>query len=157
MTGSQKPIRLVIVLMLAVAIGIVAMSWVPSRSGFATAPDCLAAYYEALQNGDVDAYLLCLADPLLSEMKRQAPSAAEWSATLRHMAVKNWVQDRLSSSEGKSVVIVVDEVRAEGTERVRFRLEEQAQGWRILDIKRLDRRRPPFPYGSDIRTAPEGQ
>jgi hypothetical protein len=154
MAGSKKKYRLVILLLLAVGLGALALLRFPSQPVFPTPSDCLTAFYEAVQEGNVSNYLRCLDDPLLADMKRQALSQADWVEILRRETVKNWVQDRQPLPEGPSIMVEVDEVRSSGTERVRFRLEQRRQGWRIVGIQRLEQRRPSFPYGTDIRAEP---
>jgi hypothetical protein len=94
----------------------------------------VAACAEASRDGDVPAYLDCLAGPLLDEARRRADAGELPEALRRSMAgVRSWVAAE-AVVEADSATVDVDVVRPEGTRRIRYRLRRTSGGYHIVAI-----------------------
>jgi hypothetical protein len=119
---------------------------------FATPEDCVEAYREACKEGNVPAYLDCLAGPLLDEARRLA-AAGELPAALRRSlaGVKSWVVAAPPTIEADSATVEVDAVRLEGTRRIRFSLAHaRPTGWRIVRVDAPRDVPTPVRYGTHV-------
>jgi hypothetical protein len=155
----MKHRRVVAAVAVTLAAGL-AVVWLSPRPQpaprFAAPDDCVAAYADACKDGDATAYLDCLAEPLRSQSRQQAPDAAKLAEQLRaSMAeVKSWTQVGPAEVEGATAHVEVDEVRAGGTRRIRFRLERGAAGWRIAGIGAPQDVPAPVRYGTPVGEGP---
>src|SRR6516162_6886274 len=156
MQQAQKRIRLLLALGLSLALGAAFFIWFPARKGFTIPNECLAAYYEACQSGQTVEFLDCLGEPLRSVTERRLAGAADASEVLRRQAVKNWVLEGSRDCAESTALVDVEETRINGIQRVRFRLDQSGNGWRIVGITVLHEKRPPIPYGTDVRSAAGG-
>ena len=147
--------RFRVVCLVAFAAGLLALIlWLAPRRppGFATPAECLEAYAEASRAGDVEHYLGCLTEPLRSENR---PSATPAGLRRQTEGVKSWVQlDPVV--EGQAAHIDVDQVRRDGTRRVRFHLRRGGGGWLIAGIDPPKALATDIPYGTPIDQVPEG-
>jgi len=142
---------------LALTLGVLALvvRWSPRQKGFAGPTDCISAYYEACQVGDVTRYESCFADPLRSETRRDSGDMNHLISLLQHKAVKNWVVVAESETDKPVSTVQIDEVREDGIARVRFRLEFLHSSWLIVGVDPVQRRQPSVPYGTDVRNVPD--
>ena len=149
----MKRRRVVLLLVLTLALMALAVSWSrrPRETVFATPADCLEALREASTAGDVGRYLSCLDEPLRSE-KRRSLRPADLRRDME--GVKGWSQSD-PVVRGSAATVEVDQVRVQGTSRVRFRLERSDRGWLIVGIDRPTEIPPPVRYGTHISEAPE--
>jgi len=146
---------MVAVLALTVAVLALVVRWSPRQKGFARLTDCLSAYYEACGAGDATMYESCFADPLRSGTRRDSSDREHLASRLRQRAVKNWVVVAEPVADRPVRTVLVDEVREEGIERVRFRLEFLNSTWLIVGVDPVHRRQPPVAYGTDVRKVPD--
>jgi hypothetical protein len=149
----MKRRRVVLLLVLTLALMALALSWSwrPRETVFATPADCLEALREASAAGDVGRYLGCLDEPLRSE-KRHSLRPADLQRDMD--GVKSWTQLD-PEVQGSTASGEVDRVRAGGTSRIRFRLEQSARGWLVVGIDPPKEITPPIPYGTHVSQAPE--
>ena len=154
MNALGRRLRLTAIVALASGLLALAVYWSHRDRGFATPTDCLCAYYEACQDGDLTKYLSCLADPLRFELRRSVSDGGKLAALLRQQAVKNWVVVAEQEGEKPLTSILIDEVRADSIRRVRFRLEHAGGSWVITAVDTLKEKRPPIRFGTDVRNVP---
>jgi hypothetical protein len=121
-----------------------------SAAKFAEPTDCLCAYYEACQNGDMSAYLRCLTPRLRSKIEGEA-QAPRLGTVLRQGTVKNWVVVSASDDQSRVSTILIDEVRPDGISRVRFQLERAGNTWLIENLSPVQQNQPSIPFGTDVR------
>jgi hypothetical protein len=144
-----------VTVLLAVTLAVLALAvWWPRRpgpAGFATPADCLDALREASAAGDVGCYRDCLGEPLRSQ-KQHTLRPADLRRDME--GVKGWGQLE-PVVRGPAATVEVDQVRVQGTSRVRFRLERSDRGWLIVGIDRPTEIPPPVRYGTHISEAPE--
>jgi hypothetical protein len=128
-----------------------AVHWSKSRAGFATPAACLEAYREACQVGDLERYWNCLAEPLRVQITEQHPNLTELADSLRRdmRQVKTWVQ-RLDAPAQSIAQVDVDEVRLDGSRRVRFHLQMIGTGWLIVGIDEPKGVPAGVPYGTHV-------
>jgi hypothetical protein len=139
---------------------VLAISSSQRQAGFATPAACLDAYREASRAGNVKKYWNCLAEPLRSEMRRQRPNPQELAESLRREMrdVKTWVQLLESASAASTVQVDVDEVRIEGSRRIRFYLQRSGAGWLIAGMEQPKLLPDGIPYGTHMsKTTEESQ
>jgi hypothetical protein len=134
-----------------------AVCWSQKATRFTTPAACLDAYREACRAGDVDKYKSCLAEPLRSAMQRQYPNPKELA---RHLSsemkdVKTWVQLLDSVSDDTTAQINVDEVRQDGSRRIRFRLRRTGGDWLIAGTEQPKLVPTGIPYGTHVSKVPE--
>lgn len=134
---------------LTLAVLAAAVWWSLRPTGFATPSDCMDAYLEALQEGDVAKYTSCLGEPLRSQS--QESSSSSLRAQMRE--VRSWVQHE-PVIEGPTATVDVDEVRLD-VRRVPFRLERTRKGWLIVGIGPPKEITPPVRPGTHVNEAPE--
>jgi hypothetical protein len=146
--------RLRVPLLLAVTGGLLAgaLYWSRPQPGFATPADCLEAYREARQSGDVPNYLRCLAEPLRSEVLKTTDSERALADSLRRgmKDVKTWVLLPQEETEGTRAILEVDEGRMSGIRRHRFHLARFREGWLIVGIDPPREIPAAIPYGTHI-------
>ena len=138
----------------AVVLGVLggALLWSRSGSGFATPEDCLSAYYEACQAGDVSRYLACLGEPLRSRSRERLEEGSAGAEALRRLAVRGWARDGSAKPAGEEARLDVEEIRTDGIRRVQFQLERSTRGWLIVALTSLEEKAPLYPYGTDVRS-----
>jgi hypothetical protein len=148
---KRRPVALLLAVTLAVLALAVWWSRRPGPAGFATPADCLDALREASAAGDVGRYLDCLGEPLRSQ-KQGSLRPADLRRDVE--GVKSWTQIE-PVVQGSAATAEVDQVRAQGTSRVRFRLERSGRGWLVVGIDRPTEIAPPVRYGTHVSEAPE--
>jgi hypothetical protein len=154
---KQKPLRILAL----VTVGVTGLGcWVAASrlagSGFATPADCLEAYREACQNGDVSGYLGCLGEPLHTETRTRHSRNQELAETLRAemSGVKSWVELPESVLTESTAEINVDIEGPRGLHRTRFNLEKSRAGWLIVAIGPPQKLSPPIGFGTHVGDAP---
>jgi hypothetical protein len=149
----MKRRRMALLLALTLAVLALAVWWSrrPQETGFATPADCLGVLREACAEGDVGRYLGCLGEPLRSQ-KQGSLRPADLRRDME--GVKGWSQLE-PVVRGSAATVEVEQVRMEGTSRVRFRLERSDRGWLVVGIDRPTEIAPPIRYGTHVRDAPE--
>jgi hypothetical protein len=154
----MKRSRVILLTSLAVVLAVAAVWWSQRRSGFASPGECLDAYYEALLSGDAAKYEACLGDDLRAETRRRYASDAELGSALRMGAadLKNYVRQGDGTTDGADRKVTVEEVRASGVRRVRFRLRPGGDTWRIVGIDRGPETPAAVPYGTHVSKVPAG-
>ncbi|HTU19462.1 MAG TPA: hypothetical protein VMG10_15485 [Gemmataceae bacterium] len=146
----MKPLRLLI-LLVVVGIALLGIRFWPRRTattGAATPAQCLDAYYESLQSGDVDKYLRCLDEPYREDVGRRSFEAARRDVK----DVKNLVQKAGPAESGSP--LWVDEVRAAGVRRLRYHLRQNGRGWVIAAIDPPREIATPIRYGTHVGDEP---
>jgi hypothetical protein len=151
----KRRLRLAAVSTLTLGLLALAVHCSHGQKGFATPSDCLNAYYEACQDGNVPMYLSCLADPLCLELHQNFGDSEKAAIMLRQKAVKNWVVVAKPASKPDVSSIVVDEVWADSIKRVRFQLGFTGSSWLIVAIDPLQDKQPPIRFGTDVRNVPD--
>jgi len=148
----MKPLRFVL-LLAVVGVALVSVRFWPRptmATGAATPADCLDVYYESLQRGDVDKYLLCL-----DESYREEIGKGSFEAARRDVKdVKNLVQVAEPGEGGSSLWVDVDEVRTAGIRRLRYHLRKHDRGWVIAAIDPPRERAAPIRYGTHVSADP---
>jgi hypothetical protein len=154
---KRKPFRILAL----VAVGVAGLGcWLAASrwagSGFATPADCLEAYREACQNGDVSGYLACLGEPLHSETRNRHPRNQELAETLRAemSGVKSWVELPGPLLTESTAEISVDIEGPRGLHRTRFHLEKSHAGWLIVAIGSPQKLSVPIGFGTHIGDTP---
>lgn len=148
----MKRLRLLI-LLAVVGIALVGVRFWPHRTatpGAATPADCLDAYYEFLQSGDVEKYLRCLDEPYRQEVGQRSFEAARRDVK----DVKNLVQIAGPAESGSPLWVDVDEVRAAGVRRLRYHLRRLDRGWVIAAIDPPREMPTPIRYGTHVGDEP---
>lgn len=153
----MKRFRLVGFLLLTLVVLALAVYWSPRPAGYATPTECLNAYWEAGQAGDVARYRSCLGEPLRSAMEQRFPDAAAWAEFLRASVkdIKSWVQLLDSQIQGPAARVDVEEVRLAGKRRLRFHLAHSGSGWLIVAIEQPQEVPALIPYGTHVSKVPE--
>lgn len=114
----------------------------PHSKGFATPAACVAAYVEAVKDGDVARYRSCLAEPLRSQSRETAES-------LRVKLPDPTLVQHEPEIDGSVAYVDVDEVRT-SIRRSRFRLEHSGAGWLITAIGPPKEITPPVKPGTRV-------
>jgi hypothetical protein len=141
----------VAVLLILVLLGL-ARFW-PGRESrrFATPGDCVDAYRDACEAGDVTRYLHCLGDPLRYEKSGSATSAE----LLQEMqGLKGWTRLDVMVTD-TTAEVDVDLIRTSGTYRRRFHLQHNANGWVIVGVEPAKEVATPVQYGTHIKDVNE--
>jgi hypothetical protein len=121
-------------------------------STFATPEDCVQAYAEACQEGDVAGYRRCLAEDLRAGSERQDAGKLAMLLRASMAGVKSWVQAG-PSIEGDEAQVDVDVVRPEGTRRIRFHLARSSAGWLIKAVEAPRDVPTPIRFGTHVSAA----
>jgi hypothetical protein len=153
----MRRLRIVIPLLVVLIAAALAVRWMAGTRGFATPTECIEAYREASLAGDVPRYLDCLAEPLRARMLNRFADPQRLGMAIKEpmQDIKNWGQS-VERTEGEPTAFVnVDEVRATGTRRVRYHLEQTGRGWLISAIDPPREVPTPIPFGTHIGEAPE--
>ena len=154
----MKPLRLLIPTALLILLLVLAgrRSGPPGAAATSAAPeDCVLAYAQACKEGDVPAYLGCLAGPLFDEAQRLARAGQLPAALRRSLAgVKSWVVAAPAAVEADSATVAVDVVRPGGTQRIGFRLHRASAGWRIVGLDAPRAVPTPVRYGTHVSAEP---
>jgi hypothetical protein len=115
----------------------------------ATPEACLALFREALVREDVGALQQTLTTAL---RQRLTGRLTEWLQDQRQ--VRSW-SEYPAQVRGRQAEVLVDEVLRDGrTCRVRYQLEQEAGGWRICQVERLEVRPSPVPPGTRLGEEP---
>jgi hypothetical protein len=148
----MKPLA-VLILLAFVVIALVGVRFWPSRTstpGPATPAECLDAYYESLQKGDIEQYLRCL-----DELYRKEAGRRTFDAARRDVKdVKTLVQKAGPAESGSPLWVDVDEVRPTGIRRLRYHLRQHEGGWVITDIDPPRVIQTPIRYGTPVGSEP---
>jgi hypothetical protein len=167
MNGRKRQLQILATAGLTLVLLILAVRGSLSSKRFASPEDCLGAYYEACQAGDLEPYLRCWAAPFRSEIRQELGGRDHSAELLRQKAVKNWVvvaepaaglqtsDFELRTRAEVPASVLVDEVRPAGIKRVRFQLELNSGSWLITGIVPVAERQPPVPFGTEVRDAAE--
>src|SRR5579871_1571906 len=152
---AMKRLRIATLVSVTAGLLVLAVCCSQRRTGFATPATCLDAYREATLAGDLEHYWPCLGEPLCTQMKQQYPIPGDLATSLREemKQVKTWVQFPHAGDGGSKVQVDVDEVRPDGSQRVRFTLQRTAAGWIIVAIDRPKVVPAGIPYGTHVSKA----
>jgi hypothetical protein len=148
MKRFRVPILLAVVSVLAAGL----LLWTRRTASVeaATPAECLDAYYDSLQSGDVEKYLRCLGEPYRTRQGRDSFAAAGRDAK----ELKNLVQLAGPAEGDSSRWVDVDEVRAAGVRRVRYHLRKDERGWLIVGVDPPRERAAPLRYGTHVGEEP---
>ncbi|GEM_PF-806484 len=130
-----------------------------TRGGRDAAPEtpeqCIERMFEALQAGDVEAYLSCFDENLQRRLRHEVQQGGErdFASYLRSQAeeLKGWAirRDLTEELESGRVRIVVERVYAgRPWERQAYRLQNTAGVWKVYHIEPAELFEPPVPYGT---------
>jgi hypothetical protein len=150
------PILLGLVLLVIILLVLVRGKHPSSGEGYLSPADCVRAYREASLAGDVPGYLVTLGEPFRSRVQENTDvnSLAE-RLTLSMSGVKSWVQVGEPEIEDSTAQVEVEVVREEGTQRVRFHLEQTAGGWLIVSVDEPEEVASPTRFGAPAHGAAE--
>jgi hypothetical protein len=147
----MKRYRVPLLVLATVALLTGAAIWSQRRAaGFADPTECVEAYRDACAAGDVAGALACLGGPLRAESERTISAAS----LRRELAgVVSWAQHE-PETDGAAARVDVDRGRRDGVQRVRFRLQRDGGGWRIVGIDAPQPVPTVIPYGTHISKVP---
>jgi hypothetical protein len=144
------------------AIGVLGLAcWLaasrPTATGFAAPTDCLEAYRDACQNGDVSQYFACLGEPLRSQMRKRNAMDEQLAAALRTemKTVNSWVELPDSVQTGSTARIRVETEGPRGIRRTSFDLEKTRAGWLIVTIGPPQEVSAPIRFGTHVGDSPK--
>jgi len=125
---------------------------------------CIDRMYEAMQQGDVDAYLACytgklrkqLDNTVLEQGKEQfAEYLRRTAAPMKGRAI---LHHKTEWSGKNKVRIVVDRVYEDRLwEYQAYRLKKEPDGWRIYAVEPAEPHEPPVPWGTPAIPLPPEQ
>ncbi len=143
MKGGRLPIVGALTLVLAGGV------WYARRGraeGFPSPTACLEAFREAAVGGDVSRWLACL-EPAFRAQRESSVSAADLRRQMR--GVKSWTELE-PVVRGGAASVDVEQVRADGTWRIRYYFRRAGGGWLIsaIDAPRAQKDRPR--YGTPV-------
>jgi hypothetical protein len=152
MIRSGKRRLLPVALTCAVLAGALAWSLRPGPTGCSRPAECVEAYRQARDAGDVARYRRCLGEPLRSQVRHTYPGDEALAEALRREArgVKGWVEVGPADDQAGKAVANVDEVRETGQSRLRFYLEHSQEGWVIVRVERGSEQAPDVRYGTRV-------
>ena len=147
----MKRYRVPVLVLATVALLVGAALWSQRRSpGFAGPAECVEAYRDACAAGDVTGACACMGGSLRAESERTASAAS----LRREMAgVVSWAQHEPEINDAAAWVDV-DRGKRDGVQRVRFRLERDGGGWRIVGIDAPQPLPTVIPYGTHVGKVP---
>lgn len=148
----MKRVRVPILLAVVFLLTMVLFFWMRRTApvAAATAAECLDAYYDSLQSGDVEKYRRCFGDPYRTRMEANA-----FDTVCRDTRdLKNLVQIEGAAEGDSSRWVDVDEVRAAGVRRIRYHLRREERGWVIVDVEPPRERAAPIHYGTPVGDEP---
>ena len=151
----MKRLRLVSCAVVTLGVALVLLLRAPRAARparFATPDECVQAYAEARKDGNVPAYLDCLAEPLRSDSLRRAGGEEQFAEALRlsMTEVKSWTQVGPAELDGSTASVEVEAVGSATTQRIRFRLERGGEGWLIVAIEPPSKTPTTFPFGAPV-------
>src|SRR5262245_30653528 len=143
-------LRLLAGALVIVALGALLFRWwgTSADSGFATPQECVEAYGEACLSGDVAGYRRCLTVGLRAESERRDSARLAEELRSSMAGVKSWVQS--GESEEGGILVEVDVVRAEGTQRAAFHLQRGPEGWLIDRVDAAREVPTPVRHGTHV-------
>jgi hypothetical protein len=148
---------------MAVLLALAAWLWLrkaPADQGpvYATPNELLDAYFIAAKQGDAEAYLWCLAEPLRLEVRMRFPDEDSLGNYLRSTMgdLKNWVHVGEAKEENDKGQTQVDELFATGRKRLRISYEKHGPSWRISGIDPPEEIPQLIPLHTNVSEVPEG-
>jgi hypothetical protein len=149
----MKRLRLLILLGIA-SIVLAVTCWLrqrPATVGAATPAECLDNYYESLQSGDIAQYRRCLSKDFGADVDPRSFEAACRDAK----DVKGLARRAGPVENGSPRWVDVEEVRAAGIRRLRYRLRQDDSGsWFIAAIDPPRESAAPIRYGTSVGDEP---
>jgi hypothetical protein len=125
-------------------------------AGTPTPDACIQRMFDAASRGDVDGYLACFTGDELQRLQRQlneepresfARSLTEAVAALKGRAV---FQNGTAEPNATQSRFTVDRIYPSRTERQRYRLVRERDGWRIHSVENASAFQPDKPYGTPV-------
>jgi len=157
----QKPLVMAVFALLVIALAVGLWWRQRDKNSAGTAADNrqtttslskrIAVMFEAAQEGDVERYLSCLTEPMLSRMKSRADAA--FSAKLRRSEEQLQsfsIIQRTLSDDAQQATLVIEKIYPEHQERYSLRLRKTDGEWKIADLRGLNKSAPRIKFGTPV-------